>query len=67
MRVKSHHLENRLLGLCLEIRSFNQGKDCYIAVDEDIGDILKDAKERRQFYRIKDGGGSGHLPPPPPH
>ena len=46
MRVNSHHLKNRLLGLCLEIRSFNQGRDCYIAFDEDIGDILKDAKER---------------------
>ena len=27
-------------------RSFNQGRNCYIAFDEDIGDILKDAKER---------------------
>ena len=27
-------------------RSFNQGRDCYVAFDEDIGDILKDAKER---------------------
>ena len=45
MRVNSHHLKNRLLGLCPEIRSFNQGRDCYIAFDEDIGDILKDAKE----------------------
>ena len=46
MRVNSHHLKNRLLGLCPEIRLFNQGRDCYIAFDEDIGDILKDAKER---------------------
>ena len=46
MRVSSHHLKNRLLGLCPEIRSFNQGRDCYIASDEDIGNILKDAKER---------------------
>ena len=46
MRVNSHHLKNRLLGLCPEIRSFNQGRDCYIAFDEDIRDILKDAKER---------------------
>ena len=44
MRVNSHHLKNRLLGLCPEIRSFNQGRDCYIAFDEDIGDILKDTK-----------------------
>ena len=46
MRVNSHHLEKRLLGLCPKIRSSNQGKDCHIAFDEDIGDILKDAKER---------------------
>ena len=46
MRGNSHHLKNRLLGLCPEIRSFNQGRDCYIAFDEDIGDILKDVKER---------------------
>ena len=46
MRVNSHHLKNRLLGLCPEIRSFNQGRDFYVAFDEDIGDILKDAKER---------------------
>ena len=46
MRVDSHHLKNRLLGLCPEIRSSSQGRDCYIAFDEDIGDILKDSKER---------------------
>ena len=46
MRVNSHHLKIRLLGLCPEIRSFNQGTDCYIAFDEDIGDILKGARER---------------------
>ena len=46
MRVNSHHLKNRLLGLCPEIRSSNQGRDCYITLDEDIGDILKDPKER---------------------
>ena len=46
MRVNCHHLKNRLLGLCPEIRSFNQGRDCYIAFEEDIGDILKDAKQR---------------------
>ena len=46
MRVNSHHLKNRLLGLCLESRSFNQARDCYIAFYEDICDILKDAKER---------------------
>ena len=46
MRVNSHHLKSRLLGICPEIRSFNQGRDCYIAFDEDIGDILKDPKKR---------------------
>ena len=41
-RINSHHLKNRMLALCPELKSYQEGKYVYLASDHDVANLLKE-------------------------